>query len=82
MQKTPSRFLFKNCIVWTGEVGSAQPREVLVENRRITACASRIASEEVSTAVAVDCDGCHESYLSDAHRSPMSSECWWQCGQH
>src|SRR5262249_14423420 len=55
--RTPSRYLFKDCIVWTGEIGSAQPREVLVENRRIAACANRISSDNVSTAVAVDCSG-------------------------
>jgi imidazolonepropionase-like amidohydrolase len=53
----PTRLHFKNCIVWTGEIGSAAPREVLVENRRIVACDRQVNSDACKGAVVVDCDG-------------------------
>ncbi len=57
MQRKQNRFHFKNCIVWTGEVGSAAAREVVVENRRIVACEGRIDPDTVKGAVHIDCDG-------------------------
>jgi imidazolonepropionase-like amidohydrolase len=57
MQKKQSPLHFKNCIVWTGEIGSAAPREVLVEGRRIAVCERQIDSDASSGAVAIDCGG-------------------------
>jgi imidazolonepropionase-like amidohydrolase len=53
--KQPKRTLFRNCTVWTGEIGSAAPGEVLVENRRIVAC-ERTVPDTKNSAV-VDCGG-------------------------
>jgi imidazolonepropionase-like amidohydrolase len=57
VQMPPSRFLFKNCIVWTGELGSAAPREVLVENRRIIGCTNHILPDAARAAIVIDCGG-------------------------
>ena len=42
MSRKTSNLLFKNCTVWTGNVGSAGPREVLVKGRRIAVVDRRI----------------------------------------
>jgi imidazolonepropionase-like amidohydrolase len=57
MQKKQARLHFKNCIVWTGEVGSAAPREVVVENRRIVACERQVDPDAAKGAVLIDCGG-------------------------
>src|SRR5688572_20064870 len=57
MQKKLTRFHFTNCIVWTGEIGSAAPREVVVENRRIVACGRQVDSDTTKDAVTIDCAG-------------------------
>jgi imidazolonepropionase-like amidohydrolase len=56
-QKNRNRLHFKNCIVWTGEIGSAAPREVLVEDRRIAACSGRIDPDTSRGAVVIECNG-------------------------
>jgi len=53
--KSTKRTLFKNCIVWTGEKGSAAPGEVLVEDRRIVGCGRTVGGAE--GAAVMDCDG-------------------------
>jgi hypothetical protein len=42
MRDDRCRLLFTNCTVWTGEIGSAARREVLVEGTTIAAVAPRI----------------------------------------
>ena len=55
--KRPRRLHFKNCTVWTGEIGSAALREVLVEGRRIVSCSPQINSTISSGAAVIDCGG-------------------------
>jgi imidazolonepropionase-like amidohydrolase len=57
MQKKQSHLHFKNCIVWTGEIGSAASREVLIEGRHIAACERQIDSDVSNGAVIIDCGG-------------------------
>ena len=49
------RLHFKNCTVWTGEIGSAAPREVLVDGRRIVACGYKVNSAMSDGATVIDC---------------------------
>ena len=49
------RLLFTNCTVWTGEIGSAARREVLVEGTTIAAVAPRIHEQRRRGAVMIDC---------------------------
>ena len=52
---TPHRkLLFTNCTVWTGEIGSAARREVLVEDRHITQVAETIDRATVPDALIID----------------------------
>jgi imidazolonepropionase-like amidohydrolase len=57
IQKKKTPLHFKNCTVWTGEVGSAAPREIVVENRRIVACGHQINPDAAKDAVVIDCGG-------------------------
>jgi imidazolonepropionase-like amidohydrolase len=56
-EKPATRLLFKNCIVWTGDIGSAAPREVLVKDRRILECERQIPVATCKDAVSIDCGG-------------------------
>lgn len=51
------KLLFTNCVVWTGEIGSAAPRQVLVEGNRIAAVATEIDGARRKGAVRIDCAG-------------------------
>jgi len=57
MKEDVRRLLFTNCTVWTGDVGSAAAREVLVEGSRITSVAPVVAADRRQDAVVVDCGG-------------------------
>lgn len=57
MQKKQSRLHFKNCTVWTGEIGSAARRDVVVEGRRIVACERQLELDAAKDAVSIDCGG-------------------------
>jgi len=57
MQNKKTPLHFKNCTVWSGEVGSAAPREVLVEDGRIVVCELQIDPDATKDAVLVDCGG-------------------------
>jgi hypothetical protein len=51
MRDDRRRLLFTNCTVWTGEIGSAARREVLVEGTTIAAVAPRIDEQRRRGAV-------------------------------
>ena len=55
MRDDRRRLLFTNCTVWTGEIGSAARREVLVEGTTIAAVAPRIDEQRRRGAVMIDC---------------------------
>lgn len=57
MKENARRLLFTNCTVWTGDVGSAAAREVLVEGSRIASVAPVVAADRKQDAVVVDCGG-------------------------
>jgi imidazolonepropionase-like amidohydrolase len=57
MQRKQTRLHFRNCTVWTGDIGSAALREVVVEGRRIIACGRQIDREAANDAVVIDCAG-------------------------
>src|SRR5258708_3271746 len=57
MKEDVRRLLFTNCTVWTGDVGSAAAREVLVEGSRIASVAPVVAADRRQNAVVVDCGG-------------------------
>ena len=57
MERKRTRLHFKNCIVWTGEIGSAAPREVLVADRHIAACERQIDPTACRDAAIIDCGG-------------------------
>lgn len=54
MTHAHQKLLFTNCTVWTGEIGSAARREVLVEGRRITQVAESIDRGAVPDALIID----------------------------
>ena len=56
IEKKRTRLHFKNCIVWTGEIGSAAPREVLVADRHIAACKRQIDPTACRDAAIIDWD--------------------------
>jgi imidazolonepropionase-like amidohydrolase len=55
MRDDRCRLLFTNCTVWTGEIGSAARREVLVEGTTIAAVAPRIDEQRRRGAVMINC---------------------------
>jgi len=57
LKENARRLLFTNCTVWTGDVGSAAAREVLVEGSRIASVAPVVAADRKQDAVVVDCGG-------------------------
>ncbi len=80
MKENARRLLFTNCTVWTGDVGSAAAREVLVEGSRIASVAPVVAADRKQDAVVVDCGGATLMPGSSWRRQTLSipDSCRWR----